>query len=74
MRNSLYALNRPIWSILGLYVYLEYSHESRLDADLIPDFIIDFIKDLTIDLTIMDLIIDLIIGFISDWKIDLDFD
>ncbi len=73
MRNSLYALNRPIWSILGLYVYLEYTHESRLDADLIIDFIIDFIQGLFIDF-IIDLIQDLTIGFISDLTIDLVLD
>jgi hypothetical protein len=50
-----------LWTGLGLYVYLEYGHESRLDADLIMDLIIDFIQDLTI-------------GFISDLTIDLVFD
>jgi len=44
---------------LGLYVYLEYSHESRLDADLIPDFIIDLTIDLIMD-SIHDLTIDLV--------------
>jgi len=43
-----------LWTGLGLCVYLEYSHESRLDADLIMDSIHDltigFISDLTIDL------------------------
>jgi hypothetical protein len=62
-----------LWTGLGLYVYLEYSHESRLDADLIPDFIIDFIQGLFIDF-IIDLIQDLTIGFISDLTIDLVLD
>jgi hypothetical protein len=69
MRNSLYALSGCIWLVLGLYVYVEYSHGSRLDADLIIDLMIDFIQDSKIDL-MQDLISDLIMDLTDDLFFD----